>query len=162
MKILTETKNSAEIAFLYFTEWGRRGNARWTDRSKLSNKERRWPGTDVSNILVFGPRAGWSVSQMVKTQSGQEYISAGETVEIRAGMFEVLSTKVSTVTIVRQSWFKTTLSPVLISSESAIISFIPSDRHLVFSKPIATSSDTECAIRCKRRFFYLRARIFRT
>ena len=43
---------------LHFTEWER---GRMSCRSKLSNQERRWPGTDVSNILVFRPRTGWNV-----------------------------------------------------------------------------------------------------
>lgn len=148
-KIIHETRNFAEMLFFYFTKWERE---RTGCRSKLSNQERRWPGTDVSNILVFGPREGWSVSvcrTVLKTRSGEERISAGGTAGVRAGMFKVLSAKAPTVSDCTSvsSWFKTTLSPVFISSESAAISLIPSDRHLVISCILeadrAASSDTE-------------------
>lgn len=87
----------SEKLFLYFMIWERTGC-----RSKLSNHERRWPSTDVSNILVFGLKR-LSRTALENSIRWGTYFGRRETTGVRAGMFKALSTKAPAVSTVRQS-----------------------------------------------------------
>lgn len=91
----TRNEEFSEELFLHFTEWEYERGC----RSKLSNRERRWPGTDVSNILVFGPKRLRFSNVAENSIRRRTYFGGRKLAGVRAGMLKVLPTKAPTVSL---------------------------------------------------------------